>query len=387
MKAEIDVAAVEPDLEFDKDAGKITNIDEKVSLLYNPLKYDTTVSVNGMPAEVYIDANGNYQVNADIFTIVPGSSGYEVDVESTVNAVIIDLADDSVANVDIVTNTVEPALTEDELLECTSLVYHSKSGIAYTSTYNRDMNIQVALDSFDGLVIMPGQTVSFNETTGERSQENGYYLAPGIAQDKSHEMVWGGGVCQAATIIFNAAIMSGCEVVDKESHSWPLYTAADDYGEDARDAMVNWGTSDLVFQNVTDYPIYFDTYLHWTSSENANYAYCNAYTKLLPDGQSYDYEPRLMEYLEAPEPEYRALTDTTQYADADWEWDSELGLLVYEYAPSKPQKYYDVYQRLLDADGNLISEELWYRSHYDIIQGLYYTKPDPNKQETDGGVG
>jgi len=385
LKADIDMPAVEPDLEFDKDAGKITNIDEKVSLLYNPLKYDSTISVNGMPGEVYIDANGNYQVNAEIFIITPGSSGYEVDVETTVNAIVADLADDSVANVDIVTVTVEPTLTEEELLECTSLVYHSKSGIAYTSNYERDMNIQVALDSFDGLVIMPGQTVSFNETTGERSQANGYFLAPGIAQDKSHELVWGGGVCQAATVIFNAAIMSGMTILDKDSHSWPLYTAADDYGEDARDAMVNWGTSDLVFQNNTEYPIYFDTYLHWTNSENANYAYCNAYTKLLPDGESYDYEPRLMEFEEAPEPEYRALTDTTQYASADWNWDSELGLLVYEYAPSKPKKYYDVYQRILDANGNVISEGLWYRSHYDLIKGIYYTKPDPSK--TDGGVG
>jgi len=387
LKADIDMPAVEPDLEFDKDAGQITQIDEKVSLLYNPLKYDTSVSVNGVPAEVYIDANGNYQVAADIFTITPGSSGYVVDVEATVNAIISDLADDSVANVDIVTIPVEPTLTEEELIECTSLVYHSKSGIAYTSNYERDMNIQVALNSFDGLVIMPGQTVSFNETTGERSQANGYFLAPGIAQDKSHELVWGGGVCQAATVIFNAAIMSGMTILDKDSHSWPLYTAADDYGEDARDAMVNWGTSDLVFRNDTEYPIYFDTYLHWRSSDNADYAYCNAYSKLLPNGESYDYEPRLVESEAAPEPVYKALKDTTEYSDADWDWDSNLQLLVYEYAPSKPKKYYDVYQRILDAQGNLVSEQLWYRSHYDLIQGLYYTKPDPSKSTTDGGVG
>ena len=390
LKADIDVPAVEPDLEFDKDAGKITSIDEKVAHLYNPLKYDNVVSVNGQPAEVYVDANGNYQVKADIFTIVQGSAGYEVDVDATVNAVVVDLADDSVANVDIVTVNVEPTLTEDELIDCTSLVYHSKSGIAYTSSYERDMNIQVALDSFDGLVIMPGETVSFNETTGERSQANGYFLAPGIAQDKSHELVWGGGVCQAATVIFNAAIMSGMTILDKESHSWPLYTAMDDYGEDGRDAMVNWGTSDLVFRNDTEYPVYFDTYLHWTSSQNADYAYCNAYTKLLPNGESYDYEPVFTQdvspaFIAAPEPQYYALTDTTKYADEDWKWNKDLELLVFEYAPSKPQKYYDVYQRILDANGNLISEQVWYKAYYDIIQGVYYTKPDPTK--TDNGVG
>ena len=387
LKTDIDMPAVEPNLEFDKDAGKITNIEDRIALLYNPLKYDNSVSVNGIPAEVYIDVNGNYQINAEIFTITPGSAGYVVDVESTVNAVITDLADDSVASVDMVNVTVQPTLADEELIEYTSLVYHSKSGIAYTSTYERDKNIDVALSHFDGLVIMPDQIISFNETTGNRTAENGYFLAPGIAQDKSHEMVYGGGVCQAATIIFNAAIMSGCEILDKESHSWPLYTAADDYGGDARDAMVNWGTSDLVFKNTTEYPIYFDTYLHWTNTENANYAYCNAYTKLLPDGQSLDYEPSLIETEEAPEPTYKALEDVTEYADEKWRWDEELGLLVYKYIPAKPKKYYDVYQRILDADGNVLTEELWYRSHYDIIKGVYYTKPDPSKAPEDDGVG
>ena len=390
LKNELDLPAVEPTLEFDKDVGKITNIEDSVSLLYNPLRWDTEISVNHEPAEVYIDANGNPAINADIFIITPGSNGYAVDVDSTVTAIINDLADDSVADVNIVTTPVEPEYSEAELQEFTSLVYHAKSGIAHSSTFERDHNVATALEAFDGLVIMPGQVISFNDTTGERSQANGYMQAPGIAQDKSHEMVWGGGVCQAATIIFNAAIMSGCEVIDKESHSWPLYTAADDFGEDARDAMVNWGTSDLQFKNVTEHPIYFDTYVHWYSTENATWAYCNAYTKLLPDGQSLDYEPRLVLTEPSPEPEYRALGDDAEPYDANWKWDEERQLLVFKWISSRPLKHYDVYQRILDEDGNQVSEQFWYKSHYDAIQGIYLTKPDPDREEEeeeDNGVG
>jgi len=387
LKADIDIEAVEPTLEFDKDAGQITGIEDRTALLYNPLKFDTLVNINGAPAEIYIDENGNYQINAEIFTITEGSSGYVVDVDTTVNAIIADLSDDSKATVDIVTIPVEPTLTTEELSECTSLVYHSKSGIAYTSDTARDTNVAVALAAFDGLVIMPGEQVSFNTTTGERNSANGYLQAPGIGQDKGHELVWGGGVCQAATVIFNAAIMSGCTVIDKDSHSWPLYTAADDFGTDARDAMVNWGTSDLIFRNDTENPIYFDTYVYWKYSDNATHAYCNVYTKLLPDGQSLHYEPRLVETKETPEPVYEALGDREEPYDSDWKWDEELGLLVSKYAPSKPYKYYEVYQQIKDPEGNVVGEQYWYNALYEEITGKYYTKPDPDREEVDNGVG
>jgi len=387
LKTDLDVPAVEPALEFDKEAGQITGIEDRTALQYNPLKYDTMVNLNGAPAEVYIGEDGNYHVRGEVFKITPGSSGHEVDVNATVEAVIADLNDDSVANVNIVTTQVHPTLAEEDLKDYTSLVYHSKSGLAYTSTYNRDRNIDVALSRFDGLVIMPGDVISFNDTTGERSQANGFFEAPGIAQDKSHEMVWGGGVCQAATIIFNAALMSGCTILDKESHSWPLYTQLDDFGSDARDAMVNWGTSDLVFRNDTEYPIYFDTYVYWKYPDNATFAYCNAYTKLLPEGQSINYEPRLIETREAPEPEYRALGDKEEPYDANWKWDEELGLLVTKHIPSKPYKFYEVYQQILDVNGNVVTEQQWYKSLYGEIKGLYYTKPDPSKEESDNGVG
>ena len=385
LKKDIDVPAVEPNLVFDSEAGEITGIDNANALKYNPLKYDNTVEVNNLPAEVYIGSDGNYHVNTDVFTITPGSSGYVVDVDATVAAVLADLADDSVANVDIVLNVVEPERTVEEVQECTALVYHSKSGIASDSNYDRDRNVEQALSFFDGLVIEPGQTVSFNDTTGPRTAENGFFLAPGIAQDKSHELVYGGGVCQAATVIFNAAIMSGMTILDKDSHSWPLYTAADDYGSDARDAMVNWGTSDLVFRNDTEYPIYFDTYVYWLYPDNATYAYCNVYTKMLPDGQSIRYEPRLIETRPAPEPNYINLEEGEDEPDgAKWKWDKTLQLLVYTNIASHPYKYYEVYQQILDANGNVISEQLWYKALYEEIKGEIYTKPDPTKTESVG---
>lgn len=58
---------------------------------------------------------------------------------------------------------------------------------------NRIDNVKLALAQFNGMVIAPGQTVSFNETTGERSADNGYKEAPGINADKGLEDTLGVG--------------------------------------------------------------------------------------------------------------------------------------------------------------------------------------------------
>lgn len=378
LQDEIEIKAVEPALVFDETAGKITGIEDRTALFYNPLRYDTLVNINGAPAEVYIDGNGNYKINAEIFSTEPGSNGLLMDVDATYNAIMYDLQDDNIANVEVITNVDVPTLNEEDLFDYTSLVYHSKSSITSNSTFERDKNIDLALAAFDGMVIMPGEEVSFNNTTGERISENGYLLAPGISQDKSLQLVYGGGVCQAATIIFNAAIMAGCEIIDKDSHSWPLYWQEGNYGTEARDAMVNWGTSDLIFKNTTDYPIYFDTYVYWKYADNATHAYCNVYTKLLPDGQSIKYDPILVTTEETPEAKVTALSDTSEYADETWKLDEESGLMIYKRVLSRPYKYYEVDQIIVDSYGNEISRQQWYKSEYGQIIGEYYTKPNPN---------
>ena len=73
---------------------------------------------------------------------------------------------------------------------------------------NRGGNILRAASQVDGLVLMPGQIVSFNEHVGPRSKENGFFPAPEIYKGEMREGI-GGGTCQVAGTLHAAAFFGG----------------------------------------------------------------------------------------------------------------------------------------------------------------------------------
>ena len=122
------------------------------------------------------------------------------------------------------------------------------------SSTNRKDNIKKALSSINGSVLSVGETLSFNNKTGPRNEQNGYKLAKII---KGNEYVdgLGGGVCQASTTLYNCALLSGVEVLQVSGHSLlPSYVLP------SFDAMVNTGSSDLVIKNNTGGKLYIKAY-------------------------------------------------------------------------------------------------------------------------------
>ena len=107
------------------------------------------------------------------------------------------------------------------------------------------------------MVIMPGEMVSYNEVLGERTVRNGWQEANTITAEKTLEKALGGGICQIATTLYNATFMANLKIIDRGPHSWPGYREDFGYG---MDAMVNWGTDEFIFQNVSDYPVFINTY-------------------------------------------------------------------------------------------------------------------------------
>ncbi|MBQ8451688.1 MAG: VanW family protein [Clostridia bacterium] len=120
-----------------------------------------------------------------------------------------------------------------------------------TSSFERKNNIKTALKMFDGLVLEPGEVMSFNKTTGNRNSENGYMEAK-IIKNGTFLSGFGGGVCQVSTTVYNACLLAGLEIIEVNNHSLPV-----SYIEPSFDAMVNVGSSDLVVRNNTDGKIVF----------------------------------------------------------------------------------------------------------------------------------
>ncbi|HEY3268116.1 MAG TPA: VanW family protein [Armatimonadota bacterium] len=111
-------------------------------------------------------------------------------------------------------------------------------------------NALLAARSLDGQVVQPGQTLSFNHAVGSWTPDRGYTLAP---VSYSGELVadWGGGVCQTSTTLYNAALVSGMDIVERHRHTW-----APNYCSPGRDAAVAQRDIDLRIRNPYPFPVH-----------------------------------------------------------------------------------------------------------------------------------
>jgi vancomycin resistance protein YoaR len=121
------------------------------------------------------------------------------------------------------------------------------------SSQNRIENIRLSANSIRGKILMPGESMSFNETTGPRAKKYGYKEASVIIAGEYTPDV-GGGVCQTSTTLYNALLLADVTILERSPHSIPAK-----YVKFGQDAAVAFGFLDLKFRNDFDYPIYFDS--------------------------------------------------------------------------------------------------------------------------------
>jgi vancomycin resistance protein YoaR len=119
----------------------------------------------------------------------------------------------------------------------------------FGSGVGRSRNIRAAAARIDGLVLAPGQVLSFNEAVGARTLERGFTWAPEIMGDEMTTGV-GGGTCQVSTTLFAAALHAAMGIVERQSHSRPS-----SYAPLGLDATVSWPNVDLKIRNDLPYPI------------------------------------------------------------------------------------------------------------------------------------
>lgn len=146
----------------------------------------------------------------------------------------------------------QPAITTEQLASNFNLIaaYTTQT----TKDANRNTNIDLACKAINGTALLPGETFSFNETTGQRTTDKGYKSAGAIAAGQSIEEV-GGGICQVSSTLFNAVARANLEIVSRSPHAWPST-----YVNIGEDATVNWPNLDFKFRNNTDNPVFIITY-------------------------------------------------------------------------------------------------------------------------------
>ena len=114
---------------------------------------------------------------------------------------------------------------------------------------DRNHNLKVGASAINGAIVEPGQVFSFNEIVGDRSAENGYRYATGIAAGQLIDVL-GGGICQVSSTVFGAAFFGGLEVVSARPHSRPS-----SYVDMGLDSTVVYPSIDLKLRNPYDFPV------------------------------------------------------------------------------------------------------------------------------------
>ncbi|HZH93734.1 MAG TPA: VanW family protein [Tissierellaceae bacterium] len=203
-----------------------------------------------------IDAKFNFK-DGDM-EIIEASEGIALDIETFMT----DVSNMGEGILDggtlyIPVKIIQPELEEDYYSKINGIIGEFSTSFAGSSA-GRSHNIRLSAQSFDGMLLMPGQEVSYNRTTGPRQASAGYREAPVI---ENGELIpgMGGGVCQTSTTLYNALLLADMTILERRPHSIPPA-----YVPRGTDAAVATGYLDLVFRNDFDYPVLIDTKVEGT---------------------------------------------------------------------------------------------------------------------------
>jgi len=195
--------------------------------------------------------DGNIQFNPQgepRFTVTQQKVGKTLDVRRLRADINVALASGKHQEILAIVKDVQPK-SEQEMIS--SIHLRSAFSTRCSQVPARTANIALALSGYNGLIVQNGQTMSFNHIVGPRTQERGYQCAK-IIMDGEFVPGIGGGVCQASTTLFNAALLSGLKIEKSYNHSLEI-----SYVPLGRDAMVS-SASDLEIRNNTGGTIYIE---------------------------------------------------------------------------------------------------------------------------------
>lgn len=184
-----------------------------------------------------------------MFRITRSQDGKSLDEKRLYQDIYLALRKSPAVHVVAVPRIVKASRTVEDNVKLTKQISTFSTSFA-SSAQGRKNNIRIALSKINGTVLGAGEEFSFNARVGARTEKNGFSVAKIIVGGEYVEGV-GGGVCQASTTVYNAALTAGMRVTSVRNHSiLPSYVPP------SLDAMVNASSSDLRFVNPYDTPVF-----------------------------------------------------------------------------------------------------------------------------------
>jgi vancomycin resistance protein YoaR len=192
--------------------------------------------------------NAHWRTDGVRARVVKHKNGRGIDGQRTGNAMLAAVLTGNTHTAAVTLGPVTPSLTTGQ---ARALGIRQKISSVTTdlgaSSANRVYNVRLMARFLDGQIIKPGQTFSFNKRVGPRTPQRGFKEGQAIVGGLLLPSI-GGGVCQVATTVYDAAFYAALPIKSRVNHSWYISHYAM-----GMDATVADGGPDLVFKNDSKY--------------------------------------------------------------------------------------------------------------------------------------
>lgn len=204
---------------------------------------DVAEQIDCEPADAQVQVTDDNQVKK-----VPGTVGVTVQIDESLTILQEALTDPRMRSVELQVLAQPPTISTEDLANL-EVVLSSYSTPFQPWKRSRTHNLRLAMSRVNKTMLKPGEEFSLNEIVGPRLSEVGYRNAP-IFKDNEVVPEIGGGVCQVASTVYNAALLANLEILERQHHSRIV-----DYCPSGRDATVYYGQIDMRFKNSLEHPI------------------------------------------------------------------------------------------------------------------------------------
>ena len=207
---------------------------------------------NKVLEEVNIEPkNASIQISSGNISVTPEVSGKTIDKEELHNKLIENINGDPNQELELTFELVEQEakIKANDLNKITGQISSYSSSYVNTGD-GRVKNMEIAANTINGTIVMPGEEFSYNALIGDTTPEKGYekantYVGNEIVPD------YGGGICQVSTTLYRAVMRANIRSTERMNHSLTV-----SYSEPGLDATVANPYIDYKFVNTYDFPIY-----------------------------------------------------------------------------------------------------------------------------------
>lgn len=254
----------------------------------------------------------------------------------------------------------EPAqVTLEQVRQSVALLSEYSTAIDKHSIDERNDNISLAFSRINGTELENGKKFSFNKLVGKRNERNGFKEAIGYISGELAVVV-GGGVCQASTTMYAAALCAGMSIQSRTPHSIPVSYIS--LGQDATVNDMRGHEIDLTFYNRTGSKVYITCGIE----ENAaGRLVCTArfWGQALENNAYYKLESTTVEVLPMPEEPVLRQDKTAKYVTFTDQ--------RYKYSSGSDGYVVKTYLRLYQGD-QVLKETLISTDTYKARADVYY---------------